>query len=116
MRIIVLDESKSRTEQMVEILQRKKYDYVCCSQTGQFFDAINEKKPDKLFLDYEGWCHGRMVYNFFGLTRKLDDTPVVVYNAPENFVALTNRKKHENDRVFAKAVDGDTFSKVLMEL
>jgi DNA-binding response OmpR family regulator len=116
MRIIVLDESKKRTNQIVEFLQRKKYDYVCCSQSSEFVEAVTEKKADKILVEYDAWRHGRAIYNYLDFTRKMEDVPVVCYNAPESFTALNNRKKHSDDRVVYQMTEDESFEKVLMEL
>jgi PleD family two-component response regulator len=116
MKVVVLDESKKRTEQIVEILQKKRYTFVCCTQSGQFMETLQESLPDKIIIDYDAWLHGRMIYNHFNLSKRIENVPVVFYNAPENFVALNNRKRHDSDRILNKTTDSDAFLKMLMEL
>lgn len=114
MKIVVLDESKKRKEQISEILEKKKIDVVCCSLSGEFIETVEESTPDQILMDVDSWSTGRAIYNYFGFNKKLENVPILFYNAPENFVTINSRKRHNNDRVLNKPSEVESIVQAIL--
>lgn len=102
MKIIALEESKTRKEQIVNLLEEKGHDVLVCSISGEFMEAIENSAPDKILLNVDSWQHGRAIYSYFKFSKKLDDTPIIFYNAPENFTTIPDREPNQEDKIFTK--------------
>jgi DNA-binding NtrC family response regulator len=89
------------------MLEEKGYNVIGCSASGEFMDSIENGGVDKIVLDFDAWQHGKSIYNYFKLTRKMADIPIVFYNAPDNFTALPERSHHQEDTILHKQVDCD---------
>lgn len=105
MKIVVLEESKKRKEQIAHLLEEKGHDVIVCSASGEFMEMIENSTPDKILLNIESWQHGRAIYSYFNFSRKLDDTPITFYNAPESFTAIPDRNPNQDDKIFTKYTD-----------
>lgn len=115
MRVLILDESRKRLHQLQEILSSKRHEVYKCENTNDFMRLINEEKPDRLLLDMESWIRGRMIYSYFRFHRKLEGLPILFYNAPESFVALGGRRRHDLDRVLYKPADIEAIVEAVLE-
>ena len=102
MKIVVLEESKKRKEQIANLLEEKGHDAVICTASGEFMETIENSTPDKILLNIESWQHGRAIYTYFKFSKKLDDTPITFYNAPESFTAIPDRNPNQDDKIFTK--------------
>jgi hypothetical protein len=99
-KIVVMDESRRRAVQIAEQLQRSKHDVTCFTMSNDFMAAIGRSPlPHRVALDMETWRNGRSIYSYFGVARKLEDVPMVFYNAPEDFVLLQDRPRHNKDEI-----------------
>jgi DNA-binding response OmpR family regulator len=99
MKIVVLDDSRTRAGQIAELLRKRKHDVVCCTASNEFMAATQESAPKMLFLDVEAWKKCKSIYNYFDWARKLADIPIVFYNAPDEFPGLQDRQRLEKDVV-----------------
>ena len=108
MNILVVDEARVRREKLVKTVESKKHTAVACSGSNEFISAVQEGSVDRVLLDVNTWREGRSIYNYLGLARKLEKTPVVFYNAPEGFTTLGDREANEHDRVLPESLDIDT--------
>jgi len=106
-KVVILDESKKRKQQISDMLEEKGYDVVACAATGEFMETIESTSPDTILLDVESWQRGKTIYNYFKFSRKLGEIPILFYNAPENFNNIIDRSQNQHDKVFRKQVDID---------
>jgi DNA-binding NtrC family response regulator len=105
MKILVMDELKSRKNQIGEGLEKNKHKVTLCSGSNEFIAALEEQSLQCICLDYETWHNGRSIYTYFKIQKKFESIPTVVYNAPAHFSTLTNRAKHEKDQILPKPAD-----------
>lgn len=103
MRIVVLDESKERIAQFGDILKRSKHDIDYLRGSNDFITRIQKSVPDRVLIDADAWKHGRAIYRYFSIGRRLENVPMTVYNAPDGFVGLTDRPKHNADIILPKS-------------
>jgi DNA-binding NtrC family response regulator len=102
MDVLVLDELKSRTTKLGEALEKRRYKVVHCETSNDFITSVSGTLPSLILADYDTWHHGRAIYSYFQIGKKIEHVPVVFYNAPQNFVALPDRSRHEKDYVLEK--------------
>jgi hypothetical protein len=103
MRIVFLDESRERLNQFSDLLKRSRNDIDYIRGSSEFIARIEKSSPDRALIDADAWKHGRAMYNYLGVGRKLENTPITVYNAPEGFTGLTDRPKHNADVILPKS-------------
>jgi DNA-binding NtrC family response regulator len=97
-----MDEVKSRKNQIAEGLEKAKHKVLHCSGSNEFLSAVDEPSLNFICLDYDTWNHGRSIYNYFKIPKRSEQIPMIVYNAPANFSAFTNRPRHDKDRILSK--------------
>ena len=105
MKIAVVDDTKSRTSQISEALEKAKHKVILCASSNDFMSTIDEHAVQCLCLDYDTWHNGRAIYGYFKLHKKIENMPVVFYNAPAHFSTLPNRAKHERDQFLPSPMD-----------
>lgn len=108
MKIVILDESNKRTAEINDLLQDKGHEVQICSGTGEFMEFIELSEPDKILMDVEAWQHGTAIYSYFNFIKRLENIPIIFYNAPENFATITNRSLIENDKIINSPIEIDT--------
>ena len=101
MKILVLDENKTRRIRLTEILEKKRHEVTACSQSNAFITAI-EKNFDTLLLDVESWNRGRAIYHYLGIGRRLAGRPIIFYNAPPEFSAIGHRPRNPKDKILVQ--------------
>lgn len=99
MKVLIVDDQQKRAQQVVELVGGKKVDAVVCTNSNELLDALKAGGVKAMVLDVETWRKGRSIYEYFGVTRKLVDMPIVFFNAPEGFTALTDRPRLDKDTV-----------------
>jgi len=102
MKIAIMDEVKTRKNQISEALEKGKHKVILCSTSNEFIATMAEPSVQCLCLDYETWHHGRSMYGYLKIPKKIENIPIVFYNAPVHFTALPNRAKHERDQILPK--------------
>jgi DNA-binding NtrC family response regulator len=105
MKILVMDDVKTRKTQIAEGLEKSKHKVVQCSGSSEFMAAMNEQSPNLICLDYDTWNHGRSIYNYFKIPKRIEQMPLLVYNSPANFSAFSNRPRNDKDRILTKPSD-----------
>ena len=105
MRVVVLDEVKSRKTRITDLLVEKGYDVRICAGSGEFIEAIETSEVDRIYMDVNSWQHGMGIYNYFKFAEKLTDIPITFYNAPDNFTNILDRKQNQNDKILNKQAD-----------
>ncbi|MBD3316367.1 MAG: hypothetical protein GF344_11325 [Chitinivibrionales bacterium] len=99
MKVVVLDQVVERHRPLMTILAEKRHTHVFCAQTAKFMEEVDFGAPDRVLMDVPSWRHGAHIYKYFELGRKLEEIPIVFYNAPVGFVSIRGRRRHELDRV-----------------
>jgi DNA-binding NtrC family response regulator len=102
MEIVILDELKSRRKAIAESLEKNRYKVVQCGTSNEFINAVNTMSGGHFCIDVDSWHHGRSLYAYFQIGKRMERTPVLFYNAPQNFAAVGDRIKHEKDFVLQK--------------
>jgi DNA-binding NtrC family response regulator len=102
MEIVILDEVKSRRTAIAESLEKNRYKVVQCGTSNEFMNALNTMSVGHFCIDVDSWHHGRSLYTYFQICKKMERIPVLFYNAPQNFTTVTDRTRHEKDYVLQK--------------
>ena len=105
MKVLVLDDLKSRKSEMVAALEKSKHKVTLCSTSNEFINAVEDQSIGCICLDYETWHKGRAIYGYFNIPKRIEKTPVVVYNSPTHYNAMVNRAKHDKDRMLPKLTE-----------
>lgn len=113
MRVIVLDESKTQKDEIKDIFERKGHDVRAYFATADFIQAVDDSLPDKIIMNVDAWLHGKAIYSYFNFVKKLENIPIVFYNAPENFNGIQDRNQNQDDVIISK---GEIVKEVIEEL
>jgi DNA-binding NtrC family response regulator len=105
MELLILDDLKSRMAKLTETLEKRRYKVVQCSTSNDFISAVANSTSGLILLDFETWHRGRSMYSYFQVGKNIENIPVVFYNTPPNFVALSERSRHEKDYVLQKPAE-----------
>ncbi|MFP4012675.1 MAG: hypothetical protein ACLFVQ_01200 [Chitinispirillaceae bacterium] len=108
MKVLILDDMQKRVAQMQEELEKKNIEAVECLTSNCFLDSLNTSEFDSLLLNVETWEKGRSIYDYFRINKKLENTPIVFYNADEAFTSLNHRTPHDKDQILYKPSDVDS--------
>ncbi len=115
MKILILDDTRNRRNQLADALQKKRFEITACYASNDFITIIEKNKFDMLLLDMESWNRGKSIYNYFGIARRLEKLPIVFYNAAANSSALNDRPRHAKDRFLFKPTEADAVIAALQE-
>jgi len=113
MKLVVMDDSRKRNNQLSELLRRKKHLVVSCGGSGEFMEALEKSSVDRILLNVDTWQRGNAIYKYFGVAKRLSGVPVVFYNAPENFINISARERNEADRVLTKPVEPEAVAEAV---
>ena len=102
MEIVIFDELKSRRTAIAESLEKNRYKVVQCGTSNEFMNAVNATSGGHYCIDVDSWHHGRSLYAYFQIGKRMERVPVLFYNAPQNFASLGDRTRHEKDYVLQK--------------
>jgi DNA-binding NtrC family response regulator len=105
MKILILDDVKSRKNEMVAALEKNKNKVMVCSSSNEFINAVEDTSIGCVCLDYDTWRKGRAIYGYFNIPKRMERTPVVMYNSPAHFNTIINRTKHDKDRMLPKPTE-----------
>jgi DNA-binding NtrC family response regulator len=115
MKIVVLDDTHSRREKIKDSVTKLHHDVFDCFSSNDLISSIEESAPDLLLLDMESWKKGRSIYNYLKIGKKLENTPVILYNAEEDTYFIQDRARHEKDRVLSKPTEVDNIIDLLQQ-
>ena len=99
MKILILDGERTRRNELADTLRTKRSEATPIHGSNAFIEAVEKGKYDLLLIDMASWCRGRPIYERFGIAKKLENTPILFYNAPPKFSALDGRSRHAKDRI-----------------
>ncbi len=102
MKIVVLDESKKMRQKITETLEEKGHTVITCLASGAFMDAIESSTPGKVLMNVDSWKHGKAMYTYFKIQKRLEDIPIVFYNVPDKFTSITDRNPHKDDKIYSR--------------
>ncbi|KMQ50884.1 hypothetical protein CHISP_2235 [Chitinispirillum alkaliphilum] len=115
MKVLLLENAQNKEEQLKEEMEGKKLEVISCRSSNDFLNAIEETEFDKIVMNQEFWDKGSSIYCYFNIGPKLKNTPLLVYNAEENFAALCDREKHEQDQILHKPVENSLIVEAAMQ-
>lgn len=107
MKILLLDDTNKRKDQLAEAIG-KKYEVVGCSSSNDLMTALESTKVDLALLEMGTWRKGKSIYNYFHIGKKLENVPVILYNAEEDAYFINDRTRHERDRILSNPTDIET--------
>ncbi len=116
MKILLVDEVCSRATELLERVRGEKHDVTLCAVTNDFLNAVQDAPADAILLDMGTWQRGRSIYEYFEAASRFADTPVVFYNAPEDFLELAHRRKLDKDVVLPMPSSVDTVAESVLSL
>lgn len=102
MKILVMDDVISRKSQIAEALEKNKHKVIQCSESNDFLTAVEEQSLNIICLDFDTWNHGRSIYAYLKIPKRLEQMPLIIYNTPANFSAFNNRPRNDKDRILTK--------------
>lgn len=102
MNVAVLYENKRNRSELKAAIERKGHEVVLASNTNEFFELLGADTADTYVIDMQAWYRGRAIYKYFGIPRKIADTPVIFLNIPEGFTALEGRDTIPGDVMLEK--------------
>jgi DNA-binding NtrC family response regulator len=105
MKVLVLDDLKSRINEIIAALEKSKHKVTVCASSNEFINAVEDQSIGCMCLDYETWHKGRAIYSYFNIQKRIERTPIIVYNSPTHYSAIANRTKHDKDRMLAKPTE-----------
>jgi DNA-binding NtrC family response regulator len=115
MKIIILDDWRTRRNELADKLRKKRDEVIPLYGSSEFIETVEKGKGDFLLLDLESWNRGKSIYNRFGIAKKLENIPVIFYNAHTNFSGLDARPRHSKDRILPKPTETDAVLAGLQE-
>lgn len=110
-----MDDLKSRRAQVRDAAEKLSHEIIDCSTTNDFITNIEENNPQMLVVDMDTWKKGKSIYNYFHIGKKLENLPVVLYNAEEDTYFISDRTRNEKDRILPKPTDIETILDSIQE-
>ena len=105
MKVLVYDESAKQRQLVVEALEKNKHTVTVCSNSNQFMTAVTEGVAGKIVADVGSMVHGRSIYNYFDIGKKIEKASVVFYNAEEEFAGVDFRPTTDLDVILHAPLD-----------
>ena len=101
MNILLMDDTRKRRNQIVELLS-KQHSVTDCYSSNDFLQEIEKDTYDMIVLDMDTWKKGSSIYHYLRIGKLLEKLPVLLYNTDEETPYLPDRTRHENDRILPK--------------
>lgn len=101
MNILLMDDTRKRRNQIVELLT-KQHTVVDCYSSNKFLQEIEKDTFDMVVMDMDTWKKGSSIYHYLRVGKLLEKVPVLLYNTDEETPYLPDRTRHENDRILPK--------------
>ncbi|MBN1307442.1 MAG: response regulator transcription factor [Chitinispirillaceae bacterium] len=101
MHILLMDDTKKRKKQIIDLLARR-HSVVDCCTSNHFIGEVQKGGYDLLMLDMDTWKKGSSIYHYFRIGKLLERLPIVLYNTDDDTPCLPDRARHENDRILPK--------------
>lgn len=101
MNVLLMDDTRKRRNQIKDLLA-KQHKVTDCFSSNDFINHIENGSFDTVVLDMDTWVKGASIYQYFKMSKKLEKWPVVLYNTEDDTPYLSDRTRHENDRILPK--------------
>jgi DNA-binding response OmpR family regulator len=105
MKILLLDDTRKRRNELVNAMQKKHYEVEACYSSNHFMQLIDKQKVNLVLLDMDSWNKGKAIFSRYGIAKKLETLPILFYNASMNFSILHDRPRHGKDRILFKPTE-----------
>jgi DNA-binding response OmpR family regulator len=105
MKILVMDDTRKRRNQIKEEIVKKGHEVTECFTSNEFMNRIGENKAELILLDADTWKKGKSIYNYFRIAKKMENIPVVFYNSEDDNMAIPERSGNERDLVLSKPTE-----------
>jgi|GEM_PF-758309 len=115
MKIIIMDDTRKRRDELKQAIEKHYKNVLAFYSSNDFISSIDESIPDLILLDMETWKKGKSIYNYLKIGKKLENTPVILYNAEEDMYFVQDRSRHEKDRVLQKPTDVGTIAELVQQ-
>ncbi len=115
MKILLLDDTQKRKAQLKDAIQ-KQHEIIDCTSSNELMTAIESVKPNLFLLDMGTWKKGKAIYNYFHIGKKLENVPVILYNAEEDAYFITDRARHEKDRILSNPTEIETIIDTVQQI
>jgi len=110
-----MDDTRKRREELKIAIEKHHKGVVDFYSSNDLITSVDESAPDLLVLDMDTWKKGRAIYNYFKIGKKLENTPVILYNADEDMYFIQDRTRHEKDRVLPKPTEVGTIVELVQQ-
>jgi DNA-binding response OmpR family regulator len=107
MRVLLLDEYTRRSAIVCEQLVKKNHELKCCYSSTDFMSALAEGAVDVVLLSHLAWSKGKSLYRYFDTSARLEQIPIILFDAPEGVTRLDSRPAHRQDRIIGKPSKAD---------
>ena len=115
MKILLLDDSRKRRVQIKEAVSQNQHKLLDCSTSNDFVSSLENDSPELVLLDMETWRKGKSIYNYFRISKKLENIPIIFYNAEEDSYFIPERNRHEKDRVLSKPTEVENIVETMQQ-
>jgi DNA-binding NtrC family response regulator len=116
MKILILDDTRKRRNELVEAVQKKQYEAIACYSSNDFMQAIEKQKINLVLLDMDSWIKSKAIFYRFGIAKRLESIPILFYNASMNFSILHDRPRHGKDRILFKPTEVDAIVANILDI
>jgi hypothetical protein len=69
---------------------------------------------DVVLISYLAWGHGKSLYRYFDISSRLEQIPIVLFDAPEGLSRLDSRPAHRQDRIVGKPSKAELIVEALL--
>jgi chemosensory pili system protein ChpA (sensor histidine kinase/response regulator) len=108
MKILLIDDTSARRTMIKEAIEKHNHSVVECHYSNDFLTVLEENVPELVVLDMETWKRGKSIYNYFRVGKKLENVPIILYNAEEDTYFIQDRTRNDKDRILSKPTDIET--------
>lgn len=116
MNVLLMDDTLKRRATIKEAIEKSKNKVNDCYSSNDFITFLENEPPDLVVLDMDTWKKGKSIYNYFRISKKLENIPVVLYNAEEDANFVPDRSRHDRDRTLSKPSELDTIVDTIQQI
>jgi CheY-like chemotaxis protein len=115
MKVLLMDDVRARRNHIKDAVSKLYHNVTDCFSSNDFIAAVEGSNLDLILLDMDTWRKGRSIYNYFRIGKKLENLPILLYNADEDTYFIQDRARHEKDRVLSKPSEIDAIIEALQQ-
>jgi len=106
MKFVLLYEDKKNRNAVEKQFIDAGHQVISCESSNDFFQAVEKGGYDRMIVDVKSWFRGLSVYRYFGIAKKIINTPIMFINSPEGFTILDNIRPKNPLDVYVLKEDG----------